>query len=199
MKATHRLAVVLLGLSVAACASDPPVLIALPGPPQVSAARQQERKSGATVMVRQVVLPGYLDSYPVVIGRKGNTLVVSEEAEWAERLRDAVTRLLRDALSQRLGASRVLLRGERRIVDAELVVEFLKLDPSDGALQLDARWSFICAARERSALSGRTELQASLEAPTATAVAAATVRALAGFADVLASQSWCGIDGEHGS
>ena len=103
------------------------------------------------------MLPGYLDSYAVVIERKANTLVVSEEAEWAERLRDAVTRVLRDTLSQHLGASRVLLRGEHRVADAELVIEFLKLDPSNGALELDARWTFVCTARERPAHTGRTE------------------------------------------
>jgi hypothetical protein len=56
--------------------------------------------------------------------------------------------VLRDALSQRLGASRILRRGEHRVPDAELVVEFIKLDPVNGALQLDARWSFVCIARK---------------------------------------------------
>jgi hypothetical protein len=34
------------------------------------------------------------------------------------------------------------------VPDAELVVEFIKLDPVNGALQLDARWSFACIARK---------------------------------------------------
>jgi uncharacterized lipoprotein YmbA len=143
------------------------------------------------------MLPGYLDSHAVVIERKANTLVVSEEAEWAERLREAVTRVLRDALSQHLGASRVLLRGEHRIADAELVIEFLKLDPSDGALELDARWTFVCTRRERPARAGRTELQTPLASATAPAVAAATVNGLARFAEVLAGQTWCDSNGEH--
>ena len=146
MRATYRLAAALLGLLVAACASNPPILVALPAPP-ASVARPPDQNSGATLLLRQVALPGYLDSFAVVVDRKANTLVVSDDAEWAERLRDAVTRNLRDALSQRLGASRVLLRGEHRIADAELVIEFLKLDPSDGVLQLDARWSFVCSSR----------------------------------------------------
>jgi hypothetical protein len=93
----------------------------------------------------------------------------------------------------------VLLRGEHRIADAELVIEFLKLDPSNGTLELDARWAFVCTARERPAHTGRTELQIPLESATAPAVAAATVNGLASFARVLASQTWCGSNGEHRS
>ena len=146
------------------------------------------------MLLRQVTLPKYLDSFAVVVDRKANTLVVSDDAEWAESLRDAVTRTLRDALSQRLGASRVLLRGEHRIADAELVIEFLKLDPSDGILQLDARWSFVCSSRAFPTHAGRTQLQLPLEATTSSAVASATVNALASLADVLASQTWCATD-----
>ena len=136
----------LLGLLLAACASAPPIRVALPGP-SASVAQRPDPNSGATLLLRQVTLPKYLDSFAVVVDRKANTLVVSDDAEWAESLRDAVTRTLRDSLSQRLGASRVLLRGEHRVADAELVIEFSKLDPSDGILQLDARWSFVCSSR----------------------------------------------------
>ena len=110
MRATYRFAAAVLGLLVAGCASNPPILVALPGPP-AGVARPPDQSSGATLLLRQVTLPGYLDSFTVVVDRKANTLVVSDDAEWAERLRDAVTRNLRDALSQRLGASRVLPRG----------------------------------------------------------------------------------------
>jgi hypothetical protein len=80
-----------------------------------------------------VTLPGYLDSFAVVVDRKANTLVVSDDAEWAERLRDAVTRTLRDALSQRLGATRGSARGDVAS-PMRAVIEFLELDPSGGIL-----------------------------------------------------------------
>ena len=193
MKATCRVAAALLGLLLAACASSPPIRVALPGP-SASVAQRPDPNSGATLLLRQVTLPKYLDSFAVVVDRKANTLVVSDDAEWAESLRDAVTRTLRDSLSQRLGASRVLLRGEHRVADAELVIEFLKLDPSDGILQLDARWSFACSSRSFPTHAGRTQLQLPLEATTSSAVAAATVNALARLADVLADQTWCATD-----
>jgi hypothetical protein len=121
-----------------------------------------------------------------------NALTLAEGVEWAERPRDAVTRVLSDALSQRLGASRVLMRREHRAADAELVIEFLKLDPSHDALELDARWSFVCTSRRRTGSAGRTRLQVPVAAATASAVAAATVDALSRFADLLAALTWCG-------
>jgi uncharacterized lipoprotein YmbA len=179
---------VLAALSLAACASAPPLLVALPEAPSVRVPAQAVETSSMTVRLRPVTLPGYLDSYPGVLGRQANRLVVSPEAEWAERLPEAVTRVLRDALSQRLGASRVLVDGEHRAADAELVVEFLKLDSSGGSLELDARWAFVCARPRRSAYSGRTHLRVPVAAETASAVAAATANALGELAEVLARQ-----------
>jgi uncharacterized lipoprotein YmbA len=127
----------------------------------------------------------------VVIGRKGNTLIVSDKTEWAEPFSDAVARVLRDALSQRLGASRVLIAGDGRIPDADLTVEFLALDPQQGALRLDAKWSFSCTGGDRASHGGRTSFEIPLEAATATAVAAATAHALGRLADVLATQAEC--------
>jgi uncharacterized lipoprotein YmbA len=185
MKATSRLATALLGVLLAACASSPPTLVALPS--YAGAMQPLNDDSRSALSLRPVTLPGYLDTYAVVLDRRANALRVAEDSEWAERLRDAVTRTLRDALSQRLGSSRVLMRGEHRVADAELTIEFLRLDPSDGVLELDARWSFVCSARGVPAHAGRTQLRAPLEAGTTSAVAAA----LAQFADVLASQTWC--------
>ena len=192
------LAATLLALSLAACASTPPLVVALPDPPQALVARRPGENARPIVLLRPVTIPGYLDSYAIVLGRNADVLVLSEDAEWAERLRDGVTRVLRDALSQRVGASAVLLRGEHRAADAELVVEFLRLDPSEGALQLDARWSFVCFEQDRQGHAGRTRLKELLKATTASAVAAATVNALDEFADVLASQAWCD-DRQRGS
>src|SRR5262249_23792403 len=127
----------------AACASTPVELVALPSAPP---AQVETPNAGATVLVRQVTMPAYLDGFPVVIGRRGSALVVSRNTEWAERPSIGVTRVLRDALSERLGPSRVLIAGDGRIPDADLTVEFLAFDPHADALHLDARWSFSCTA-----------------------------------------------------
>ena len=134
----------------------------------------------------------YLEEFPVVTGRSGNALVVASHAEWGERLAQGVTRVLRDALAQRRGASGVLLAGERASGAADLRVEFLALDPAGGMLQLDARWTYSCPARSKGeGGAGRTRLQEPLEDTSAAAVASTTSRALARLAEVLAWQVSC--------
>ncbi len=181
----------LLASMLAACASSPVALVALPPAPRAATDHNDSRRAQTTVLLRPVVLPGYLDAYPVIIGRKGNTLIVSDKTEWAEPFSDAVARVLRDALSQRLGTSRVLIAGDGRIPDADLTVEFLALDPQHGALRLDARWSFSCATRDRQRHAGHASFQVPLEAAIAPAVASATADALGRLADVLATQAEC--------
>lgn len=181
---------VLAVLGVAACASTPVALVALPPAPPPQASTQNAGATapgaGTTVLVREVTVPAYLDGFPVVIGRKGSSLVVSRDTEWAERPSSGATRVLRDALSERLGPSRVLIAGDRRIPDADLTVEFLALDPQADTLQLDARWSFSCTAG-RGGRAGRTQLQVPLAGATPQAAAEATSNAVARLADVLAT------------
>jgi uncharacterized lipoprotein YmbA len=190
MAIARRCATLLLPTLVA-CASAPPVLIALP-PAPLAAVPNAGASSGPTVLVRRVIVPGYLDGFPVVIGRHGEALMVADDEEWAERLSDAVARVLRDALSQRLGSSRVLIEGDGRIPDADLTVEFLALDPHpDSQLRLDARWTFLGGTADHPAHSGRIELRVPLPpgGPTASNVAAATAAALGRLADALAIEA----------
>jgi uncharacterized lipoprotein YmbA len=191
VRLTARIVTALLASAIAACASSPATLVTLPAPPDSGAHHAVGRSAGPTILLRPVVVPAYLDNFPVVVGRTGNTLIVSQDTEWAESFRDAVARVLRDALSQRLGASRVLIAGDGRIPDADLSTEFLALDPRQGALRLDAAWSFSCTARDRRGRAGRTSLEVPLASPTPAAVASATADALGRLADVLAAQAAC--------
>jgi uncharacterized lipoprotein YmbA len=183
MKSITHAAAVLAMLAVAGCASAPVELVALPSAPATQASTPS---AGATVLVREVTMPAYLDGFPVVIGRRGSALVVSRNTEWAERPSTGATRVLRDALSERLGPSQVLITGDGRIPDADLTVEILALDPGQGVLHLDARWSFSCTAG-RGGASGRTYLVVSMDRATPEATAAAMSEALASLADVLAA------------
>jgi len=179
---THAVPVV-ASLILGACASAPVELVALPPAP---AAQASTTRTGETVLVREVSLPSYLDGFPVVIARAGSVLVVSRNTEWAERPSIGVTRVLRDALSERFGTSRVLIAGDGRIPDADLSVEFLALDPHPDSLHLDARWSFTCTGG-RGGAAGRTYLVVSMERATPEAAADAMSHALAALADVLAA------------
>ena len=173
---------IFMALAITGCASAPVALVALPSAP---APEMREAGSGVSVLLRELTVPGYLDSFPVVIDRDGSTLVVSKNTEWAERPSAGVARVLRDALSQRLDDSRILVAGERRIPDVDLTVEFLALDPQGSALHLDARWFFSCTAA-RGSRAGRTQLHVPMAAATPAAVAAATTEALSRLADALA-------------
>jgi uncharacterized lipoprotein YmbA len=188
MRYPFHTAFVITALALAGCASSPVTLVVLPSPPPV--ARSAHDKMGPSILVRRATVPGYLDSFPIVLGRADGALVVSSNAEWAERLPDAVTRILRDALSQRLGAERVLIARDGRIPDADLRVEFLSLDPVGGTLNLDARWFFACAVRAQSS-GGRTHVEVPLASATPGAVAHATTTALTRFADELATHVPC--------
>ena len=183
----NRYAVSALAILLAACASRPVALVALP--PAERALAHESDTTSTTVALRPVMLPGYLDNYPVVMRRDNGNVVVSKDAEWSERLSDAVERVLRGALSQRLGPSRVLIPGDGRIPDAELTVEFLTLDPQHAVVSLDAKWTYSC--RNHASESDRTTLQVPLTDATASGIAAATTAALAQFADQLASRADC--------
>jgi uncharacterized lipoprotein YmbA len=175
---------------LAGCASSPPALVALPAAPSAAAVEMPGDRPGASILLRRVTVPGYLDGFPVVTGRSGQQLTVAANEEWAERLSDAAARVLRDALSQRLGAGSVLIEGDGRIPDADLSVEFLALEPDgQGGLALDARWSFVAVAAERTSRSGRTQLRVPVSGAGAAAVAAATAQALGEFADTLAREA----------
>ena len=184
----NKYAVSALAFLLAACASRPVAMITLP-PATDALAPKADSASTTTVVLRPVILPGYLDNYPVVMRRDNANVVVSKETEWSERLSDAVERVLRGALSQRLGASRVLISGDGRIPDAELTVEFLELDPQRGVVSLDAKWTYSC--RNHASRSDRTTLQVPLPDATASGVASATTAALSQFADQLASRADC--------
>lgn len=188
MRRAFKILASLAALALTGCASSPPALVALPPP----AGMQQavDAASGPTILLRRVTLPGYLDGFPVVLGRAEGALVVSQSAEWAERLSQGVARVLRDALSRRLGAERALISGDGRIPDADLTIEFLSLDPIGDSLNLDARWFFSCAVRAQSS-GGRTQLQVPLAGSMPESVARATTSALTRFADEIAATVPC--------
>lgn len=192
MKTPGRWTIAVAAMLIVSCASTPPRLIALPpAPPPAGTpgAASSVERPGPTVLVRRVTVPGYLDGVTVVVGQQGNTLQIAPDAEWAERLSQSAARVLRDALSQRLGPSRVLIEGDGRIPDADLTVEMLALDPlGSRGLRLDARWTLLGSAGERISRSGRSELTVPLESSSPSDVAAATARALGQFADALARE-----------
>ena len=188
MACFRSLLVVCIALGLAACASAPPTLVALPSP--ALRAEHAADDAAPTVRLRAVRLPEYLDGFAVVVGRDGQSLVVADRVEWAERPSLGVSRVLRDALAQRLGSTSVLIAGDGRRADAELTIEFMALDVQRDGLQLDARWSFTCRANGRSH-AGRTSARLAMTAATPQAVAATTSEALSRLADAVVEELRC--------
>jgi|SRR6185369_3088858 uncharacterized lipoprotein YmbA len=188
MQRLDRLTIASIALALAACASSPPTLVALPS--ATASGERQAPDAAPTMRLRHVHVPDYLDGFPVVTARDGQVLVVADRTEWAERPSEGVSRVLRDALAQRLGSSRVLIAGDGRRADADLSVELLALDPARDALTLDARWSLACRASGPSH-GGRTALRVAMSAATPQAVAMATSEALSRLADAMVAELRC--------
>src|SRR4029453_8004522 len=112
MHRLNRLTIAGIALALAACASSPPTLVALPS--ATASGEHHAPDAATTVRLRQVHVPEYLDGFPVVTARDGQVLVVADRTEWAERPSQGVSRVLRDALAQGLGSGRGLLAGDGR-------------------------------------------------------------------------------------
>jgi uncharacterized lipoprotein YmbA len=188
MHRLSRFSAAVITFALAACASAPPTLVALPA--ATTAEARQAPDAALTVRLRPVHVPDYLDGLAVVTGRDDHVLVVADRTEWAERPSQGVSRVLRDALSQRLGASRVLIAGDGRRADATLSVELLALDPARDALTLDAQWSFICRAGGQSH-GGRSAVRVEMHPAMPQGVAAATSAAVSRLADALVAELRC--------
>lgn len=174
-------------LALGACASDPPALLALPaaGPPAAAPAPG----GVTTVLLRPVRIPGYLDGLTVVTRRAGGEVAVAPDTEWAERLGDGTTRVLAGALDTRLGPGNLLIEGDGRIPDADLSVEIIRMDPADGKLLLQARWTLVGSRGEpRPVRAGSEEVAVGLSGAAPADVAGATTQALSGLADRLAGE-----------
>lgn len=175
-----------LALLLGGCASTPPELLALPPAPATAAPIPS---SAISVLLRPVAVPGYLDNFPVVIKRDGSRVEIAENTEWAERLTDGVSRVLREALAQRLAPEQLLIAGDGRVPDAELSVELLRMDPqADGRVLLEARWNLVASRGGRTTRAGYARLEAGPAGPEPADIARATSAALGLLADELALQ-----------
>lgn len=84
MTVASRFMLAFIALTIGACASSPVTLVVLP-PPAAPASDVRQGPAG-TILLRQLSVPGYLEDFPVVIGRTGNALMVSRNVEWGEPL-----------------------------------------------------------------------------------------------------------------
>ncbi len=138
-------------LMVAGCASPlPPVLwLRLPAQApgmagQVGAAPRLAANSPGWQLTAPVLLPGHLDRDALLVPRGSAGLQPLGGARWAEPLRDAVPRLLRQDLAQALGAplwAAPLPPGVRPARQLRLEILALDVAADRRSVLVQARWS----------------------------------------------------------
>ena len=79
MRSLPGAGIALFALLIAACASSPVTLVALPAAPHAAQVQGGAEGAGTTVLLRPVLLPRYLDAYPVLVGHEGNPLICFEQ------------------------------------------------------------------------------------------------------------------------
>ena len=105
------------------------------------------------VQLLPVQLAGHLDREALVTATGPGTLQVSDNALWAEPLRESMTQLLRHDLEQQLGAGRLWQSGasaaQRAAPHQRLRVEFtaFELQPDRAHVRLQAQWQWDASPR----------------------------------------------------
>ncbi len=188
MRSMVRLGALLAALSLAACVGAPAprerfFTLASPHPGVAPAA-----SSTPSIFVGPVSIPAAVDRNEMVLGLGGNQVEISDDDQWAEPLRDAIPRVVAEALARDLGTSRVLASrmAAGAPVDFRVSIEVQRFDSSlaDGAT-IDALWTV--TPRRGSARSGRTVAHEPVAAHDASALAAAHSRALERIASDIAN------------
>lgn len=137
----HVLAGSGLLLLLAACSTTPPPRLFTLAPRPAT----PSRPFAATIAVRRVQLPKYLDRLQIVSYRDPYELQYSEFVVWGENLSDMTTRVLAENLSERLPQSQVYLSaGSFADATADITLETSidKFDPDpSGVVVLAAQWA----------------------------------------------------------
>ena len=98
------------------------------------------------VCVASIETPAYLDTPRLVVRREGNQLLYAELDQWAEPLRDGLTRCLRDDLAALLGPGRVNPLSYRRpagdCLEVQTAVSRFEATASGQAV-LAVRWMIV--------------------------------------------------------
>ncbi len=131
-----------------ACGSSPPVrLYRLSSAPPLPSPAPSAKAAEIWQLMLPVRIPDYLDRQALLLPQGDSGMLASSQLRWAESLREAVPRVLREDLA--------LLRGEDRIWTAPLPpglavaralrVELLAFDveAERRSVRLQARWSLV--------------------------------------------------------
>lgn len=187
------LAPVVLAGMLAGCSSAPSHYYVLSA--QTQATRPMpEGRTGTTVAVGEVKLPGALDR-PQIARRLGpNQLEYSENERWAGPLDDMVRRVLAADLRARLGPGYVLVdNNSASPATLSIAIDITRFDADKaGKVTLEFRWEKLGRNGAVIGVPGGATITEPGQGSDAAAVAAAMSRAVAALADRIAA----GLGGE---
>jgi uncharacterized lipoprotein YmbA len=176
-------AVTLAAALATGCASPLPPLqwVRLPAQLAEAAAAPRPSPGPAWQLMAPVLLPGHLDRDALLVPQGQAGLQPLGGARWAEPLRDAVPRLLRQDLAQLLGAplwAAPLPPGVRPARQLRLEVTALDVGADGRSVRLQARWSLADPAGATAPQLGEAVFSTPADGPGADALAVAHRRAL---------------------
>lgn len=102
--------------------------------------------------VGPVTIPAYLDRPQIVTRADGNELLVNDFRQWAEPLRSAITRVIREDLALATGARHVYAHPWSRsdAIDFQVTLDVIRFEADTaGAVTLVAVWRILDAAGGR--------------------------------------------------
>jgi len=151
----------------------------------------QEHGADLAIRIMRVELPARLERNEMLVEREGNRVRYASFDRWAEPLRSATGRVLRDNLAMRLPGAAFAGNGASG-EELTLYPLIMRFEPGGAdALVLEARWTLRGTGQTTAAQSGRFETAVPIEdgqRERPAAVAAAMSRALGEFADALAPE-----------
>ena len=191
MRLFSRLWVLGIITGLAACGTSQPTKFYLlsasaPGVPVTTA-------SELTIGLGPVVLPPYLERREMVSRSSGNELNLATYHQWAEPLRDNVTRVIGEDLGRRLGSERIMplpiKRSLRKALPVDyqvgITVETFEKAP-DGGVVLSAQWTILDGDKNVRLLR-RSEYRETPDTQDYAGQAAAQSRALGRLSDEIAA------------
>ena len=139
--------IVVLALITTGCAgtSKPSTFYLLSPLPESGAGVQAtEDQSAPSVLVGPISLPAYLDRPQIVSVTADHQLLMNEFDRWAEPLKDNISRVLTENLSQLMGTPAVFAYAHRgnKATDFRVVIDVTRFDFStEGMAYLTAFWT----------------------------------------------------------
>lgn len=172
-------------LLACACGSAPQIdFYSLSSPPAPSAPGAPA--STLAIHIGPVTVPDAVDRPQMIVRRDENRVDIDDQHRWVEPLRNAIPRLLADAIARELNTPNVLTSRQSSALDIDyrVAIDVQHFDSSPGEISEDVFWTIRSRKAEAPRL-GRSTLRETA-APGAEGIAAAHSRALARVAHDIA-------------